>query len=642
MLRQMRENFKALSWTLWAVIIVFIGGFIVFSGGSFGNGATGNDIILTVGNVSVTGTTFHHQLLRTSDSLRSRYGDISKQIIRQQNLPARIMQDYINSAIIENEADAKNLVASKHEIVEKIKSMPGLQRDGKFIGVEQYKRVLAANRIPYPEFEKSVIKEVKAAKLRELVTAGIVIGDKELKESYKKEKDSAELEVITLSADSVKDKITNSDAELQEYYNKHKENFKTAERRSALAVTFKYKDFNKELKLNEDNYYNFYKENKKNYIEPAKTKVSRIFLPYKKEDKDKVKKSADELQKKLTKANFAEMAKKDSKDEKAKTGGDWGYWEWKNKLEASEQNVIKRSPQGHIAIPVDTGSGYAILLVTEKKSEKQQSYVAVKEAIKTRMNREALSKIVKEKIDALYAKVKETKDFAAAMKTAGLKTVAIDKVKAGDVVKDVDNFGYLTRSMFSLKKGAVSNPVQFADGMALISITDIIAPAVKPFEQAKADVSKSLTDAKKLELLKTQATELASAIKSAKSEKAVAGLLKKKGLEFKKETYRRGDRIYSLGEIKGLDNKIFSMSNDQITAPLEFNNSYAIIKVKEMKLSTDDQFKKDKSSFYDEQLKMKKGVAFGNYIMSVRDKYNVQFNQPLFTEISTRFMGSTK
>jgi len=57
-------------------------------------------------------------------------------------IPYQILQRVINSAIIRTEAEKLNIIASKQELKEKILTHPWFQRDGKFVGVQNYEYFL--------------------------------------------------------------------------------------------------------------------------------------------------------------------------------------------------------------------------------------------------------------------------------------------------------------------------------------------------------------------------------------------------------------------------------------------------------------------------------------------------------------------
>jgi peptidyl-prolyl cis-trans isomerase D len=130
MLRQMRENFKSLSWTLWIVIIVFIGGFIIFNQGGLGSKSPGESktTIVSINGEKISADLFRKQLYRILENYqRQLKNNFNKSIITQLRLPEQILQRFINSKIIENEAKKLKLRVTNHELKEKIINYPAFQ-----------------------------------------------------------------------------------------------------------------------------------------------------------------------------------------------------------------------------------------------------------------------------------------------------------------------------------------------------------------------------------------------------------------------------------------------------------------------------------------------------------------------------------
>ena len=101
---------------------------------------------------------------------------------------------------------------------------------------------------------------------------------------------------------------------------------------------------------------------------PGKTKVSRIWVAYDAQTREQVLKRMEETAAALTPANFAAKARELSGDEKAKDGGDWGYWAWQN-FTAQEKTMIDNLDASEISSPVDAGQGFSLLHVAEKVPE---------------------------------------------------------------------------------------------------------------------------------------------------------------------------------------------------------------------------------------------------------------------------------
>lgn len=143
---------------------------------------------------------------------------------------------------------------------------------------------------------------------------------------------------------SISDKITVSDKEIKEYYNKNKDEFKQEEQVRASHIII----------------------SSKNGEKVAQEKINKIYSEIK-----------DGL-------SFEEAAKKYSEDGSASTGGDLGFFR-RGMMVKEFEDVAFNTKKGEISKPFKTEFGYHILMVTDKKEEKQLSLKEAKESIKNNL-----------------------------------------------------------------------------------------------------------------------------------------------------------------------------------------------------------------------------------------------------------------
>src|SRR3954452_5226318 len=126
------------------------------------------------------------------------------------------------------------------------------------------------------------------------------------------------------------------------------------------------------------------------------------------ETEDQAKKIAEELKKG---ADFAELAKKDSKDPGASDGGDLGFFT-KDQMVPEFSTVAFALEPGKISDPVKTQFGWHIIKVEEKRARKAPDFEQVKAQIETYVTRKAQADYVAKLREA--AKVERMDQPAAA------------------------------------------------------------------------------------------------------------------------------------------------------------------------------------------------------------------------------------
>ncbi len=176
MLKSMRSNLKSLSWTLWLVILAFIGFiFVQWGSGRFESEGLDRDVA-AVGRFTISGEEFQKNLVQSLEMYSKQFkNNFSRQAINQLGIAEQVLQGMISGRIVQGEAAKLKLQVSDAELQDAIRTHPAFQRNGQFIGSEEYERLLAYNHMTVLDFENSLRKDLLANKLKELVTAGEVL-----------------------------------------------------------------------------------------------------------------------------------------------------------------------------------------------------------------------------------------------------------------------------------------------------------------------------------------------------------------------------------------------------------------------------------------------------------------------------------
>jgi peptidyl-prolyl cis-trans isomerase D len=152
MLKTMRQNMKSLKLVLWFIVAAFIVSIFVIWGGSgrLGEGQAGG-IVASIGRTKIPTDDFLNGLRNRIESLKQDMKDIDRSVIEQLNLPQQVLEQIIEQRLLIDAARRLGVRASNTEVRDRITTLPGLQRDGVFVGYNEYKQVLSYNRAsPWP------------------------------------------------------------------------------------------------------------------------------------------------------------------------------------------------------------------------------------------------------------------------------------------------------------------------------------------------------------------------------------------------------------------------------------------------------------------------------------------------------------
>lgn len=635
----MRKNLKSLSWTLWLVILAFVGFIFVEWGAGKLDTFGGESDLLSINGETINGDEFSKNLVQILESYKMQLKDnFNVSIIKQLQIPEQILQTLVNKTIIYQEAEKLNIRTSDQELTNKIIHIPGFQRDGKFIGVKEYQRFLTYRRINISEYEGELKKEIVMEKFKELISSGLVLDNHSLWKSYRQDKDSADIDYVILKPDRIKQNIQPVESEVKAYYQKNKDAFKRPEKRSGQIIFYKYDDHKKEIKISNQELYDYFTANKKMFVTPEKTKVSRLFLKYSNENRPEILKKAEDLNSILSPGNFAQNARELSQDDKAPAGGDWGYWEWKN-FSSQEQEFIKKMSENQISTPIDNGQGFSIIFISEKITQQQEPFETVKTRIKDILERDKTHNLVKEKLDKIHRKLNPKESLKDQAQELGFKYEETGLLASGEILKDIDETGNISKKFFTLQKGEIGFPVELRQGMAIVQLSAIIEPGIEAFENIKTNAIDAYVNDRKMNLLMHEASKLITELNALQNEKAISRFLKKKNLNAENLAYKRSNKLSHLPVKKGLDDIIFSLKENQYALPIQYDSEIVIVKLKTKKIVDKNEFENDKTSFYQTQIEKLKNNYFGTYVMKKREKAEIKFNQELFGEIRDYVMS---
>jgi len=631
MLKAMRKNVKSLAPTLWIVIAAFIIAiFAVWGGaGRLGEARAGNTIAW-VGKERISVDLFYSNLRQRLEMMKKEFKEIDRKLIQQLGVPQQVLEQLIQQTLLLQVSRDLGLDASNKEVLEKIKSYPIFQKEGKFIGFEEYKRILEWNRISLTEFEESLRKEIILNKIVQLATAGIPVTQEEIWENYKKENESAKLEYALIEEDKIELESEPAPSEIQQYFEKDKEKYKIPERREGTYIFLATDDLKTELKLVDSDLERYYRDNLSQFEEPERVKVSRIYIPFSDREKEIVLAEGENIRERIRKGeSFSELALKFSKDEKAQESGDWGFYDWQ-RLSSPEKEEIEKLSTGETSSVIELEDGVTLLQVTEKNPAIVQPFEEVKPRIKSILEEEKARNLAGERIAMLRKNAQREKSLDVAAQKIGLKVRNTGLLKEGDALGDIDPSGSLSRALFELKEKEITSPVYTYKGIGIAQLEKIETPRLANFDEVKDEVKEDVLKIKKKEKAYEKMKQTKSLLERENMEEAAETIEHKTA-----EEYKRGQYLSIIGESAEIDRLAFSLPLNEVSEPIEFGEGYALIRVLDRKEVTSEDFEKNKKEEREKFLEMKKNKFFLSYLSKMRKKKNVKIKYDLFLKINT-------
>jgi len=636
MLKAMRRNVKALSVSLWIVVASFIF-FIFYSWGTGGRILRENiNVIATVGKQEITIEEYKSNLLQTVERLsRMQSGRVSREMIKGMGIPEQVLQALISDKIIFFLADKINLVATDEEVREKIINSPEFQRDGKFIGFDEYRRILAYNRIDLKDFEDSKRIEVLKEKFINVLTSSITVSEKDVMDYYKREKEKLNVEYAIVDISTVQlDKEPTKD-ELKNWFEKNKESFKIPEKRKGEYVIIDIEKTKGEVEVTESEIRDYWSENQFLFQIPEKRRVSRIYLKFSEKDKEKVSQKAKEIFSKLKEGeNFEELAKKFSQDEKGKDGGDWGF---DYTALFSEQEIKKTQEMNlnDISDPIELKDAFSILKLTEIIPASVRPLEEVSNQIKDVLLYDKAQKLAQKRGEDLAKEAKKSKSLSKIAKIKGFEVKTTPYLEKGGEPLPEDPSGSINANLFQLEVKKVSDPFMTFKGICVLQLTDIQKSRDARFEEVESKVRESYIKY----LKKEKAKEIAYALKSSISFKTLENASKEANLKYYSKEIGRLDSIEGIGFNPYIEEVIFSLKEGEVSEPLPFENGYAVFRVIKYIPPDMSDWEKEKERIRSSIEQREKEKFIQAFFERYKEELKVKFNQEAYQKVVDEILG---
>ncbi len=637
MLKSMRKNVKSLSPILWFIIAAFILSiFAIWGGGGEIGGKRAASTIATVGREKISANLYMGTLQQQLENMREQFSELDSQFIQQLNIPQQVLEQLIQQTLILQASKELGIQATDDEVAEEIRSYPAFQQDGRFIGFEEYIKILEWNRMNLSEFEESLKKSIRMEKVVKVITSGVTISPDDLWESYKNNNETAKLEYIVSEASKIEIEEEFTPEELQSFYASRKEEYEIPERREADYVFFITDEVKTEMELPESEIAKYYGDNLTQFLDLEKVKVSRIFFPLEGKEMEAVKTEAQGILDRVNNGeDFVSLAQIFSKDEKAIEGGDWGLFEWRS-LPVTEQDEIERLAAGDVSNPIELTDGVSILKVTQKEPARQQPLEDVTERITILLKDQKARDFVDEKAAELERVARKEKSLNLAAQKLGYQIQSSGLLKEGDFIEDIDPSGSISFSIFQLEEDAISTPIFTYNGVGIAQIKKVEPPRPAEFEEVEEEVKDALIEDRK----KTKSLEIIKKIQAEFGKKDFVELSEDYDLEYKTiEEHKRNQYIGVVGNNSDIDNLAFSLPLEQVSDPIAFDNGYTLVRVLDRKTVTKEDLEANKDAEREAILEAEKNKFFQSYLTKMREKKGVKIKYDLFFQISTEIIS---
>ncbi|HEY1649211.1 MAG TPA: peptidylprolyl isomerase [Terracidiphilus sp.] len=542
---------------------------------------------------------------------------------------SQVGQQLVQQQVLLQEAQKLGMHASSEDVRQFLQTGPTGQvlfPDGKFIGDAAYANLISERlNMSVAQFEESVKNEIVIRRLQSLITGGVTVGDKDVRDSYRKQNLKIKFDYAVISSQDLLKTINPSDPELEAFFKKNAARYASAvpEERKITYFAFTPNDVPGGVpQPTQQQIQQYYNDHKADYSVPEQAKSRHILIKLApgadaKTDAAAKAKAEDVLKQLQSGGNWNELAKKYSDDPGSKdTGGELGFAQ-RGRMVPEFDNAIFTQKIGDIQI-VKSQFGYHIVQVEDRQTAHTQPLNEVLPTIQATLVRDASAQAQEN-----YAKQLASEAMKNGLeKTAAahhLEVVTTQPVEQSGVIAALPSSTQLLSKAFGSKQG---DPPQYAptgEGYAVFQVTGTVPAHVPAFADWKSHVLDDYRNEKLPALLSQKTQELST---KAKNENDLAKAAKEEGATVKSsDLVNATGQVPDLGQVGQVAPQLFDLNVGNVSGPINAERNGIVARIVDKQEPSADEIQKNFDQTKDQILEQRREEAFTIFLNNVMNDY---------------------
>lgn len=615
MLRLFQQRETLVRYLLGALLVVICIGMTMYLIPGFlaNQGSANGQVIATVSGHNISVLAFSQALQQQQQQMQ---GQIPAAMMPM--FGREVLNSLIQREVVLEQAKRLGLTVSNAELAHYLRQNTSLFPNGKFIGNQQYRELIAENfNQSVPEFEDQQRALILEGKLYDLVTDDVRVSPAEVRREFEQEYEKAKIEYVALTPQSLEKQVKATPAELAAYYHTHAAKYMTPERRQLEFVVADPGQFAARVKVTAGEIARYYQQNLGQYTFPERAKVAHILIKttglnaaQKQQARQKAEKILAELRK--TPGDFARLAKKNSEDPgSAAQGGKLG-WITPGQTVAPFQKAAFTLPIGQISGLVKTIYGYHIIKVEARQSAHTETLAQATPQIATRLQ-QAESRTAAQNAIEQAAELAPAMGLAGAAKKLKLPLITTPPVSRTDPVEYVGVSPEFVNAVFQTPVNGLTPALHLPSGYVLAKVKAIIPPAQPPFGQVATQVKRNYARYAAQQQEQKQALALAAAAKK----QGLKGLQSAATrLQLKTETsgwLGRDDTLHGVGAVSMFFPSLLSLKPGQAAGPVTVGSDQLVYILQQVQPPPPGTFAHNRSQIENTLLNQKRQRLFTAY-----------------------------
>lgn len=473
---------------------------------------------------TVNGTEISQQELHQAVQLQRRQmlnqmGDNADPSLLDDNLISNMVIDsLIEQHILVQSAEEQGLVFSDNMIDQMILATKEFQQDGKF-SRDQFEITLRNAGMTPLSFRNLIRKEKLTEQERIAYMLSAFTLTNELQAVASLDSQKRDIRYFTIDAAPVRNSITVSDQELDEYYQNNSNQFMTEEQVAIEYLLLDRVELEKNIDVTVDELETAYQTMADNYQAQEQRHAAHILIEVSEEQDDAAAKSKiEEIAAKIAAGDsFEALAQAESNDPlSAEMGGDLGVNE-KGVFSPEFEDTLDALEKGAVSAPVKTEFGYHLIKLIDIVDSKVPSFAEVKEELRADILKQKSEEEYVVQLEQLADISFSSGDLAEPSEVLGMeiqKTGLFSRSGNENFVTSNPKVLAVAFDAELINEGLNSTPVELDSGRSLVlRVVNHQLPREKTRDEVAEEIKAILLESSVVDQLATVASEALSELK---------------------------------------------------------------------------------------------------------------------------------
>ncbi len=528
----------------------------------------------------------------------------------------QVLDDLIAAKVVQVIAKRIGIEVTPEEVRKAVETHPYLQDQGKFIGIERYKALLAANNYTVTDFEDDIQRSQLVKKLREIFADSLDVSNSELRDEFSKANQKTQVDYVILKKDDYKKLVKPTEAELRSYFDAHKDVYRIKEKRRAQYLLVPVSQILPGITVTEQEIRDEWSQRSHEETVEASHILFRVADPSK--DAEVKAKAESVLKRAKSGEDFAALAKKYSDDaESANQGGYLGPIQ-RGQIPKESEDVAFSLKPGEISDLVHFQNYYEIIKVTRHETPTLESSRA---SLTTAIQLRKAQDIARQKAEEAARLAEKQKDLSVVAKSLGTPT----EIKETNLFRKDDNpfdvgiSQAMQAEIFELKEiNSIGKAVEVPLGYAVPKLIEVQMPKPGDFAESRTQVEKDYIDSRAKELMQGEAKKLSDeAGKQGSLEKVAKGM--NLSVKTSQEFTISGTAGPEIGQNPAFNKAAFELAPGSVSSPQTLLDSTIVFQVKSRSPFDESAFQKEKPELKKKILQSRQDLYFQDYIRRVTE-----------------------